>query len=120
MYRKRVISWILIFAMVIGFAPINIYASDVAQKQEVTAESDFDFDESSGTIKKYNGTATDVVIPEKINGKAVTTVGKEPLQEKDLLQLLFQKALQQSTKELSQLTRLQQLSFLRLLNKSKD
>lgn len=65
MNRKRIISWILIFAMVIGFAPVNIYASDVPQRQEVTAESDFDFDASSGTIKKYKGTATDVVIPEK-------------------------------------------------------
>lgn len=50
MNRKRVISWILIFAMVIGFAPVNIYASDVPQKQEVTAEGDFQFDASSGTI----------------------------------------------------------------------
>ena len=55
----------LIFAMVIGYAPVNIYASDVPQKQEVTAKIDFEFDESSGTIKKYKGSATDVVIPEK-------------------------------------------------------
>ena len=75
--------------MVIGFAPINIYASDVAQKQEVTAESDFDFDESSGTIKKYNGTATDVVIPEKINGKAVTTVGKGAFARKGLTSVVI-------------------------------
>ena len=89
MNRKRVISWILIFAMVIGFAPVNIYASDVPQKQEVTAESDFEFDESSGTIKKYNGTATDVVIPEKINGKTVTTIGKGAFGRKKLTSVVI-------------------------------
>ena len=89
MNRKRIVSWILIFAMVIGFAPVNIYASDVPQKQEVTAESDFEFDESSGTIKKYNGTATDVVIPEKINGKSVTTIGKQAFGMKKLTSVVI-------------------------------
>ena len=89
MNRKRIISWILIFAMVIGFAPVNIYASDVPQKQEVTAEGDFQFDASSGTIKKYNGTATDVVIPEKINGKTVTTIGKGAFARKGLTSVVI-------------------------------
>lgn len=90
MNKKRIISWMLIFAMVIGYAPVNIYASDVPQKQEVTAESsDFDFDESSGTIKKYKGTATDVVIPEKINGKSVTTIGKGAFGRKKLTSVVI-------------------------------
>ena len=89
MNKKRIISWILIFAMVIGFAPVNIYASDVPQKKEVTAESDFDFDVSSGTIKKYKGTATDVVIPEKINGKTVTTIGKQAFGKKKLTSVVI-------------------------------
>lgn len=84
MNRKRIVSWILIFAMVIGFAPVNIYASDVPPRQEVTAKSDFDFDASSGTIKKYKGTATDVVIPEKINGKTVRIIGKGAFGKKKL------------------------------------
>lgn len=70
--------------MVIGIAPVNIYASDVPQKQEVAAESDFDFDASTGTIKKYKGSVTDVVIPEKINGKSVTTIGKQAFGKKKL------------------------------------
>lgn len=89
MNRKRIVSWILIFAMVIGFAPVNIYASDVPPRQEVTAKSDFDFDASSGTIKKYNGTATDVVIPEKINGKSVTTIGKQAFGMKKLTSVVI-------------------------------
>lgn len=76
MNRKRIVSWILIFAMVIGFAPVNIYASDVPQKQEVTAESDFDFDASSGTIKKYKRNAEEVIVPKEINGVAVKHIGK--------------------------------------------
>ena len=89
MNRKRIVSWILIFAMVIGIAPVNIYASDVPQKQEVTKESDFDFDASSGTIKKYKGKATDVVIPEKINGKTVTTIGKGAFARKGLTSVVI-------------------------------
>lgn len=89
MNRKRVISWILIFAMVIGFAPVNIYASDVPQKQEVTAENDFQFDESSGTIKKYKGTATDVVIPEKIKGVLVKEIGQRAFGAKKLTSVVI-------------------------------
>ena len=89
MNRKRIVSWILIFAMVIGFAPVNIYASDVPQKQEVTAEKDFDFDASSGTIKKYKGTDSDVVIPKKINGKTVTTIGKQAFGKKKLTSVVI-------------------------------
>lgn len=89
MSRKRVISWILIFAMVIGFAPVNIYASDVPQKQEVTAESDFEFDESSGTIKKYKGSATDVVIPEKIKGILVKEIGQRAFGAKKLTSVVI-------------------------------
>ena len=89
MKNKRIISWLLIFAMVIGYAPVNIYASDVPQKQEATLENDFDFDASSGTIKKYKGTDTDVVIPEKINGKAVTTIGKGAFGRKKLTSVVI-------------------------------
>ena len=89
MNKKRIISWILIFAMVIGYAPVNIYASDVPQKQDATLESDFDFDASTGTIKKYKGTATDVVIPEKINGKTVTTIGKGAFGRKKLTSVVI-------------------------------
>lgn len=94
MNRKRIISWILIFAMVIGFAPVNIYASDVPQKQEVTLESDFDFDESSGTIKKYKGKATDVVIPEKIKGVLVKEIGQRAFGAKKLTSVVIQEGVE--------------------------
>ena len=39
------------------------------------ATNTFYFDETTGTITKYNGTDTVVVIPSKINGVTVTTIG---------------------------------------------
>ena len=46
----------------------------------ITAASpaaDFEFDESIGMITKYTGSATNVVIPETINGVTVTAIGME-------------------------------------------
>lgn len=42
---------------------------------EANAESDFEFDASTGTITKYIGSSTEVVIPETIGGVAVTVIG---------------------------------------------
>lgn len=75
--KKKIMSWLLIFAMVIGFAPVNLYANKTPQTETVTAESDFDFDESTGTIKSYKGTDTEVVIPSKVGGVAVKEIGKK-------------------------------------------
>jgi hypothetical protein len=41
-----------------------------------TSASDFDFDTTTGTITKYNGSDPEVVIPSKINGVNVTSIGK--------------------------------------------
>lgn len=44
------------------------------------ATSKFDFDKTTGTITKYNGTDTVVVIPSKINGTTVKTIGNTAFQ----------------------------------------
>ena len=41
------------------------------------ATNTFDFNLTTGTITKYNGTDTVVVIPSKINGVTVTTIGTD-------------------------------------------
>lgn len=41
------------------------------------ATNTFSFDETTGTITEYNGTDTVVVIPSKINGVTVTTIGTD-------------------------------------------
>ncbi|MDD3267565.1 MAG: leucine-rich repeat protein, partial [Burkholderiales bacterium] len=40
-----------------------------------TSESDFNFDEETGTITDYSGLDTEVVIPSTINGVSVTSIG---------------------------------------------
>ena len=82
--KKKIMSWLLVFAMVIGFAPVNLYANETPQTETVTAESDFDFDAKTGTIKKYNGKDTEVVIPSTIGGVAVKEIGKQALGRKKL------------------------------------
>ncbi|HEZ7990141.1 MAG TPA: leucine-rich repeat protein [Ruminococcus sp.] len=51
-----------------GTAPTSITAS-----AETSAES-FEFDSATGTITKYNGSDTDIVIPSEINGVTVTQI----------------------------------------------
>lgn len=75
MNKKKILSWLLVFAMVIGFAPINLQASESTQAKALTSESDFNFDASTGTIKKYNGTDSIVEVPSTINGVAVKHIG---------------------------------------------
>ncbi len=48
---------------------------------EATPESDFEFDENTGTITKYIGTDTEVIIPSTINGINVKALGKEAFYE---------------------------------------
>lgn len=45
------------------------------------SESDFIFDESSGSILKYIGTETEVVIPETINGVKVRQIGDDAFRQ---------------------------------------
>ncbi len=51
-----------------------------------TASTNFEF--SNGTITKYNGNAEIVVIPEKINGKAVTRIAAGAFRDKSTLKRL--------------------------------
>lgn len=44
-------------------------------------EGDFTFDNSTGTITKYNGTGGDVVIPATIGGSSVTSIGNYAFSE---------------------------------------
>ena len=59
-----------------GFAVAN--AGD-----KTTSASDFEFDESTGTITKYTGSDTDVVIPAQINDKDVEHIGDQAFYNDD-------------------------------------
>lgn len=47
----------------------------ILNSQTSTNQTDFTFDAATGTITKYNGTATSVVIPSTINGVQVKKIG---------------------------------------------
>ena len=81
MNTKKIIAFMLSLAIVcpIGSTPMaelipNITAN--AEDLTPTDESYFTFDANTGTITKYTGTDTDVVIPSTIGGVAVTSVGE--------------------------------------------
>ncbi|HHT24906.1 MAG TPA: leucine-rich repeat protein [Clostridiaceae bacterium] len=74
------IVWILLIVLLCT----NLLSVHV-QAAETTAEG-FEYVEENGTIKitGYTGTNTDVDIPEKINGKPVTSIGMRAFEEKGL------------------------------------
>lgn len=55
---------------------LNKEATTTANSIKETSALDFDFDATTGTITKYNGSDAEVVIPSKINGVNVTSIGK--------------------------------------------
>ncbi|MGN0106182.1 MAG: leucine-rich repeat domain-containing protein, partial [Hominilimicola sp.] len=52
---------------------------DTSTIKYITAESDFIFDSSTGTITKYTGSSTEVVIPSTIDGVAVKYIGSDSI-----------------------------------------
>ena len=66
-FQKRLLPVFLAMVLAIALFPVVTMAS----------ESDFIFDESSGSILKYIGTETEVVIPETIGGVPVQVIGRE-------------------------------------------
>ncbi len=49
-----------------------------------TSKGDYEFDKSTGTITKYNGTSKYVSIPSSIDGVPVTTIGASSFKELDI------------------------------------
>lgn len=69
---------IIVFSYAVKNIIINPYYSgfNEAYADSITSnEADFKFDAATGTITKYIGNQTDIVIPSTINGQAVTSIG---------------------------------------------
>ena len=60
----------------------------------LSAETDFQFEPATGTISKYIGTSTDVVIPESIDGIPVRVLGKNALAKTGLTSIIFNEGLE--------------------------
>ena len=78
--KYKVLCSMLAAAMIAsGFAgTTSVMATEKAAIEEslYASESEFDFDVESGTILKYNGTDSQIVIPAQIDGVDVTTIGR--------------------------------------------
>lgn len=78
---KKIIVLAIIIILV-GYAVktiiINRYYLRSSEEctDSISSEADFKFDAETGTITKYNGDQTEVVIPSTINGEAVKSIGK--------------------------------------------
>ena len=76
--RKRILSITLILCMVLMLVPTTVLAADSG----VTAEGlEYTISGNEVTITKYTGSAAEIDIPEKIEGKPVTTIGDEAFRE---------------------------------------
>lgn len=89
MRRKRLIAVLTAATLIIGCVP-SLMADETGGAEEEVSEyaeeylpladdvSDYEYEElNDGTIwiKSYNGNAAELIIPEKIDGKAVTKLG---------------------------------------------
>lgn len=78
---KKIIVLAIIIILV-GYAVktiiINRYYLRSSEEctDSISSEADFKFDAETGTITKYNGDQTEVVIPSTINREAVKSIGK--------------------------------------------
>ncbi len=62
---------------------MNVNAQHTLLADEVS------FDEATGTITGYSGTATDIIVPEKIGGTKVTSIGEHAFRNKELTSVVI-------------------------------
>lgn len=79
--RKKLISKLVMLTICISLAATTTVLPGItnvvcASAATATSESSFVFDTSTGTITKYTGTDTIVVIPSTIGGVSVKSIGK--------------------------------------------
>ena len=69
--KRRILSLVLAFVMVIGLLPVSAFAATLDNGIRYWVYADY------VEITGYGGTATEVVIPAEIEGLPVTAIGKE-------------------------------------------
>ena len=68
--EKRASLFLIVLLLHLQWGNMPVYGIENG-----VANSDSDFEFANGIITDYKGTTKDVVIPETINGQAVTTIG---------------------------------------------
>ena len=79
MKTKKITGFALALVMVFSGGSVcfaETVDNALVSRSAATAEASFEFDAATGTIIKYIGTETEVVIPDTINGTAVTGIGE--------------------------------------------
>ena len=82
MRSKRIAACVCVTAMIfgtVGYMPQNTLAGHFAVIANAETAGDYDYiilDDDTVMINKYNGTDIDVVIPDTIDGKPVTSIGE--------------------------------------------
>ncbi|MDO5015514.1 MAG: leucine-rich repeat domain-containing protein [Eubacteriales bacterium] len=85
-------TWLcVLLAAALAFSPCC--ARVALAEDEFPQYGDFSFDEENGRIVKYLGDATDVVIPEELNGTPVVSIGAEAFSYNDISSIVFPESL---------------------------
>ncbi|MFT8348572.1 leucine-rich repeat domain-containing protein [Clostridium saccharoperbutylacetonicum] len=81
-FSKKIIALVMLIALIICYAAkdviFNYYYTNFSEAyaDPISSEADFKFDSKAGEIIKYIGKQPKVVIPDTINGEAVTGIRK--------------------------------------------
>ena len=87
--RNKLGKMLLIIMSASILSSVNVFAEEKSNlNQDITTNSiketlasDFDFDATTGTITKYKGSDSNVIIPSEINGIKVTSIGDDAFEE---------------------------------------
>ena len=82
--NKKIITFMLSLAIlcpVVTMPVVNFNSTITANATYNSSTEDFTFDETTGTITKYVGSATELVIPSEINGVTVTTLDSQSFKD---------------------------------------
>ena len=80
--KRRLISLLLVLAVLLAFDPGNVIGPggvNAAEPDKLVTDEGFvyqDNGDGTATITDYDGTATDITVPNEINGLKVTTIGR--------------------------------------------
>ena len=94
--KRRLISLLLVLAVLLAFDPGNVIGPggvNASEPEKLKTDEGFvyqDNGDGTATITDYDGTATDITVPNEINGLKVTTIGRSAFENKDLTKVVIQ------------------------------
>ena len=77
MQKKRILAWILSLVLILSVIPMQTFALSTSDAAYAVTGGNIYFDKTTGTITGSDQGVTEVVIPESIDGTAVTAIGPD-------------------------------------------